>query len=246
MSEQGPRHRREGRTDRIGWTPMTTLGKRVLRAKDYDQAGITPEDYERNVLVDARGPEAKTVATAITEVISLTRPDGSPSVILDVAAGTGLLSRELAAAGYQVVATDLSQRYLDYLTEQAPDITTVQGDMNIGLPIADQSVDGVTILGSNRFITDIPHFIDESKRVLRPGGILVWPIVERDDRLWRKNIGDRKAPTKPDQLAEALLDHGFSASRVVHRQYSKTGHDVPGMFDRSIHFVLGRVPTNTV
>ena len=86
--------------------------------------------------------------------------------VLDVAAGTGDLCRELAAAGYAPVGVDLSAGMLAHARTDAP---LVQGDA-LCLPVPERSVDGAVCGFALRNLVDLPAFFAELARVVRPGG----------------------------------------------------------------------------
>ena len=86
--------------------------------------------------------------------------------VLDVAAGTGDLCRELAAAGYAPVGVDLSAGMLAHARTAAP---LVQGDA-LCLPVPERSVDGAVCGFALRNLVDLPAFFAELARVVRPGG----------------------------------------------------------------------------
>lgn len=64
--------------------------------------------------------------------------------ILDLAAGTGASSAEIARSGARVVACDLSAGMIEVGRNRHPDIEFIQGDA-MDLPFEDQSFDAVTI-----------------------------------------------------------------------------------------------------
>jgi demethylmenaquinone methyltransferase / 2-methoxy-6-polyprenyl-1,4-benzoquinol methylase len=91
-------------------------------------------------------------------------------VAADVACGTGALTRELAALapGATVVGLDFSLEML----RRAGHGRFAAGDA-IQLPLADASVDGVTIAFGLRNLPEPGQGLLEFRRVLRPGGRLV-------------------------------------------------------------------------
>lgn len=104
------------------------------------------------------------------------------SVVLDVAAGTGDLSRELARQGLRPIATDLSYNMLAH----AHDVDDrVQSDA-LTLPFAPASVDGATCGYALRNFTDLAGTLAEVGRVVRPGGRLaILEVAEPRRGLWR-------------------------------------------------------------
>jgi demethylmenaquinone methyltransferase / 2-methoxy-6-polyprenyl-1,4-benzoquinol methylase len=159
------------------------------------------------------------------------------SVVLDVAAGTGDLSRELARQGLRAVATDLSYNMLAH-ARRVPD--RVQADAR-SLPFASASVDGVTCGYALRNFTDLAATLSEVGRVVRPGGrISILEVAEPASGVWRAGfrfwfyrvvpligsiLSDRDAyrylPAStaylpaPDAIADLLRSAGFCA--VNHR-----------------------------
>jgi len=97
-------------------------------------------------------------------VRSLRLPPGSR--VLDLAAGTGDLCRDLAHAGHVPIGADLSWGMLAHARTSAP---LVQADA-LRLPLADGAADGVTCGFALRNFVDLGAFFDELGRVVRPGG----------------------------------------------------------------------------
>ncbi|WP_278260851.1 methyltransferase domain-containing protein [Nocardia sp. AG03] len=102
---------------------------------------------------------------------------GPESEIVDVAAGTGLLSLAAAAKGAKVDAIDLSAPMIEQLTTAAElaghtAITAQVGDGQ-ELPYADASFDAGFSLFGLMFFPDRPRGFAELRRVLRPGATAV-------------------------------------------------------------------------
>ncbi len=90
--------------------------------------------------------------------------------VLDVAAGTGVSTKALAANGAWCVATDFSLGMLSATKD--PALPRVAGDA-LHLPFADDSFDAVTISFGLRNVEDPTAALVEFARVTRPGGRLV-------------------------------------------------------------------------
>lgn len=88
------------------------------------------------------------------------------SRVVDLAAGTGDLCRQLQSRGLRPVGVDLSWGMLAHAATTAP---LVQSDA-LRLPFPDASVEGVTCGFALRNFVDLPAFFAESARVLVPGG----------------------------------------------------------------------------
>src|SRR5262249_14717848 len=122
---------------------------------------------------------------------SLQLPRGA--TVLDIAAGTGDLCRELEHRGLRPLALDLSAGMLANARTDAP---LVQADARY-LPLPDGSVDGVTCGFALRNFVDLDVCLREMGRVLRPGGSLALLEVS--------------APTNPI----LAMGHRFYFGRVV-------------------------------
>ena len=88
------------------------------------------------------------------------------ATVLDLAAGTGDLCRDLQRSGYQPIGLDLSMGMLRHAKTTAQ---LGQADV-LALPIRTGSVDGVTCGFALRNFVDLAAFFTELARVVRPGG----------------------------------------------------------------------------
>ena len=101
------------------------------------------------------------------------------SRVLDIAAGTGKLTRELAARGASVVAAEPSASMREVFAGAVPGAPQV-GATSEALPFADRSFDAVTVAQAFHWF-DAPVALAEIARVLRPGGALGLVWNERDE-----------------------------------------------------------------
>jgi len=112
-----------------------------------------------------------------------------PQDVLETAAGTGVLTREIASRlppHAHIVATDLNQPMLDYAEARQNEdhrITWKQADA-LELPFDDHSFDAVACQFGAMFFPDKEQGYREARRVLKPGGNFffnVWTgIVENE------------------------------------------------------------------
>jgi demethylmenaquinone methyltransferase/2-methoxy-6-polyprenyl-1,4-benzoquinol methylase len=103
-------------------------------------------------------------------------------MVLDVAAGTGDLSRELHRQGLRAVATDLSYNML-HAGKEMPERVQANAAQ---LPFRSASFDGITCGYALRNFTDLRKTFEEMARVLRPGGRLsLLEVAEPTSGLWR-------------------------------------------------------------
>ena len=91
---------------------------------------------------------------------------------LDLAAGTGVSTEELARSGAYAVGVDISLGMLHEGRQARADVPLLAGDA-LALPFPDRSFDAVTISFGLRNIVDTAGALREMARVTRPGGRLV-------------------------------------------------------------------------
>lgn len=111
---------------------------------------------------------------------SLALPEDA--LVLDLACGTGDLSRLARRSGYRVVGADLSAGMLAANGASTP---LVEADGS-RLPFVDGAFDGLVCGYALRNFTDLAATLSECARVLRAGGRLA--VLEVDaptSRLWR-------------------------------------------------------------
>ena len=109
--------------------------------------------------------------------------------VLDLAAGTGKLTRLLVPTGAEVVAVEPVAGMRDRLVASLPDVEVHDGTAE-SLPLADRSVDAVTVAQAFHWF-DAPVALGEIHRVLRDGGhlFLVWNTRDRSHG-WVRRFGD--------------------------------------------------------
>lgn len=109
--------------------------------------------------------------------------------VLDLAAGTGKLTRLLVPSGAEVVAVEPVAAMRDQLERAVPGVDVRHGTAE-DLPLPDASVDAVTAAQAFHWF-DAPVALAEIRRVLRPGGclFLVWNTRDREHD-WVRRFGD--------------------------------------------------------
>ncbi|HYP43770.1 MAG TPA: class I SAM-dependent methyltransferase [Propionibacteriaceae bacterium] len=123
-------------------------------------------------------------------------------VVLDLASGSGPMSRELTRPGRTVIGLDRSAPELAVAADRGPG-PWVRGDL-LALPFADESVSAVTSSMGLVVVTPLGQVLAEISRVLKPGGVLaaiapaLRPLGTRDLRvLTRINTRLRTKPQFP-------------------------------------------------
>ena len=122
---------------------------------------------------------------------------GDGSRVVDLAAGTGKLTRALVGRGFDLVAVEPIDEMRAQLERALPEVAVLSG-LAEELPFADASVDAV-------FVAQAFHWFDPSAaaieihRVLRPGGglALVWNVNHYDEG-WLAGLGPIYARLRAD------------------------------------------------
>lgn len=105
--------------------------------------------------------------------------------VLEVAAGTGLVTPTLARVAEHVTATD----YADAMVEKLQTRVRQSGAANVecrqadiyDLPFDDGSFDAVVAANVLHLVPDLPGALEAMQRMLAPGGILVAPTFCHDE-----------------------------------------------------------------
>ena len=140
------------------------------------------------------------------------------TTVLDLAAGTGKLTRLLVPSGANVIAVEPLPEMRAELERRVPRVATMAGTAE-RIPLSDRYVDGVTVASAfHWFRTD--EALREIHRVLKPGGglALIW------------NAADERGPVQR-QLYEIIGPlRGDTPSRRSRRW--KTVLAESGLFER--------------
>lgn len=132
-------------------------------------------------------------------------------VAVDLAAGTGLLTRVLAGKVPQVVAVEPDSRMRAVLLARSPDVRVVEG-RGEAIPLPDASADGVFVSSAWHWM-DPELVIPEIGRVLRGGGRFgaIWTgrdrqagwVREADWMQWGRADGNQTAPAADEPAARS-------------------------------------------
>jgi ubiquinone/menaquinone biosynthesis C-methylase UbiE len=120
--------------------------------------------------------------------------------VLDLAAGTGKLTRQLVALGASVVAVEPGDAMRELLERVVPEAESLAGSAE-AIPLADASVDAITVGQAYHWFRP-EEALAEMHRVLRPGGAvaLLWNQWDEEDPLQRK-IDELLEPLRPRAAA---------------------------------------------
>jgi ubiquinone/menaquinone biosynthesis C-methylase UbiE len=144
-----------------------------MAATDKAFTGSIPELYEHHLVPLIFEPYARDMALQVCRL--------APRAVLETAAGTGVVTRALAAglpATARLVATDLNEAMLEVARERVPRNRTVewkQADA-LALPFADKTFDVVVCQFGVMFFPDKHQGFGEARRVLKPSGSFVFSV----------------------------------------------------------------------
>jgi SAM-dependent methyltransferase len=186
--------------------------------------GSVPLVYERYLVPLIFQPYADDMGARVTAA--------APRRVLEIAAGTGVLTRVLAEwlpQSSHIVATDLSDAMLQVAQTlgTAQPVTWQQADA-MQLPFPDGSVDAVVCQFGAMFFPDKARAFAEARRVLAPGGRLflnVWDRIETND--FTCVVSEAVARLFPDDPPGFLeqTPHGYHDVAAIRHDLAAGGFD---------------------
>src|SRR5438105_7464268 len=93
---------------------------------------------------------------------------GAGRTVLDLAAGTGKLTRQLLPTGSRVIAVEPSAEMRAVLEASLLEVEALDGTAE-SIPLPDGSVDAITVAQAFHWFK-LPDALEEMRRVLRPAG----------------------------------------------------------------------------
>ncbi|HJV25187.1 MAG TPA: class I SAM-dependent methyltransferase [Aromatoleum sp.] len=159
------------------------------------------------------------------------------SSVLEIAAGTGVVTRTLAAElpeTVAIVATDLNQAMLDHAmavgTRRPVDWRQVDA---MHLPFDDESFDAVVCQFGAMFFPDRSKAFAQARRVLRPGGVFMFSVW---DEIAENEFADvvtsavaAMFPEDPPRFL-ARTPHGYYDRQVIEQDVEQGGFSMPPQF----------------
>ena len=144
--------------------------------------------------------------------------------VCDIGCGPGHVARYLHERGVQVCGVDLSGEMVDRARRLTPAVEFQQGDM-MALDIPDGTWGGIVAFYSLIHIprTDMLHALDELRRVLRPGGVLLLSFHIGDDTLHLDDFWGQKVCVdffffRSAEMADYLRSAGFEIEEIIERE----------------------------
>ena len=184
-----------------------------------------PEAYEKWLAPAVFRPFAVDLARRVA--------DRSPRRVLELAAGTGVLTRELvtAAPSASVTATDFNPAMVDYGRQRVPAAEWRQADA-MALPYGAAEFDLVVCQFGVMFFPDKRLAFTEARRVLTPGGTLLmstWATVDTHDFQAALVAGlERVFPADPPSFMVSV-PHGYSDPEVAAADLRAGGMECVGV-----------------
>eukprot|EP00303_Exanthemachrysis_gayraliae_P001415 CAMPEP_0206014270 /NCGR_PEP_ID=MMETSP1464-20131121/17995_1 /ASSEMBLY_ACC=CAM_ASM_001124 /TAXON_ID=119497 /ORGANISM="Exanthemachrysis gayraliae, Strain RCC1523" /LENGTH=296 /DNA_ID=CAMNT_0053388015 /DNA_START=1 /DNA_END=891 /DNA_ORIENTATION=+ len=173
--------------------------------------------------------------------------------LLDIGCGGGLVTEELARAGYTIVGLDMSEKAVAYARARAEDQGLSTASYEVGdaydlSRFADASFDGVVMSDVLEHLHDLPRAVGGVARVLAPGGVFAFDTINRTVlsyvltialaqealRVVPANTHDWRMYVRPEELSLLLQRTGFEVD-TAHFVGMKPGVDPRRLF-------RGRVP----
>lgn len=162
----------------------------------------------------------------------------SPSRVLEIACGTGAVTRQLASAlpaSSTIVATDLNQAMLDKAASVGTSrpVEWQKADA-MQLPFDDGSFDAVVCQFGAMFFPDKPKAFSEARRVLKPGGVYIVSLWDRiEDNEFADVVTDALATVFPADPPRFMvrIPHGYCDPAAIQRDLAAGGFASPAVID---------------
>ena len=193
-------------------------------------AGTVPELYDRLLVPLIFESYADDLAARVAEF--------ELASVLEVAAGSGVVTRAMAAglpASVAITATDLSQSMVDHAQSLGTSRPVEWRAADVmDLPFDDASFDAVVCQFGVMFFPDRPAAFGEVARVLRPGGVFlfnVWDAIEHNEfaDVVTSAAGDL-FPEDPPMFLDRT-PHGYFDEEVIQADVAAGGFMTPARFE---------------
>jgi SAM-dependent methyltransferase len=177
-------------------------------------AGSIPKLYDTYLVPLIFEPYAADLVSRLRSR-SLTR-------VLEIAAGTGVVTRALASAlpeSISIVATDLNQAMLDHASAAGTNraVEWRQADA-MQLTFRDGTFDAVVCQFGVMFFPDKAKAFSEARRVLRPGGVFIFNVWDRiEENEFADTVTSALEPLFPMDPPRFLArtPHGYHDRRII-------------------------------
>jgi SAM-dependent methyltransferase len=189
-------------------------------------AGSIPEIYQRYLVPLIFEPYAWDLASRVTV--------GAGGRVLEIAAGTGVVTRALAATmtpDVALIATDLNEEMLRQASARgaARDLEWQQADV-MHLPFENRRFDAVVCQFGVMFFPGKVDAFAEVRRVLTPGGVFLFNVWDRLEENEIPHVVTRALesvfPDNPPRFM-ARVPHGYHDRDAIRRDLAAAGFTGP-------------------
>lgn len=154
----------------------------------------------------------------------------SPASLLEIAAGTGVVTKEIASrlrSDARIMATDLNQPMLELAKKSVPDrrITWQQCDA-LALPFETKSFEAVVCQFGAMFFSDHIQAYKEANRVLKPNGRYYFNVWDQiSENCCTLEVEDALAKYFPDDPPKFMsrTPHGYFDKKRIHSELEAAG-----------------------
>lgn len=185
-------------------------------------AGSIPKLYDTHLVPLLFEPYAADLMSRLRSM--------SVSKVLEMAAGTGVVSRALAATfpdDVSIVATDLNQAMLDWAAAAGTQRPIEWRQANaMELPFPDATFDTVICQFGAMFFPDKPKAFSEARRVLKRGGVFLFNVWDRlEDNEFADAVTTAMQSVFPDDPPQFLrrTPYGYHDPAVLARDLAGGG-----------------------
>ena len=158
--------------------------------------------------------------------------------VLEIAAGTGVVTRSLATVlpeSVAIVATDLNQPMLDQAVAIGTSRPVEWQQANaMQLPFPDATFDAVVCQFGVMFFPEKSKAFAEARRVLGPGGVFIFNVWDRiEDNEFADTVTTALASMFPDNPPRfmARTPHGYHDPATIRRDLAAGGFTAPATID---------------
>jgi len=185
--------------------------------------GSVPENYDRYMV--------PLIFEAYAVDLAQRSASLSPSAVLEIAAGSGVVTRALAPKlppGASYTVTDLNQPMLDYAASRQPPDTRIkwrQADA-LALPFENAAFDLVCCQFGAMFFPNRTSGYREARRVLKTGGHFLFSVWDRiEENVFADDVTNALArifPNDPPRFL-ARTPHGYHDTVQIRRELEDAG-----------------------
>ncbi|MFS8978083.1 class I SAM-dependent methyltransferase [Cupriavidus necator] len=201
-----------------------------MQQSDKVFAGAIPDIYESLLVPMIFAPYAADMAARIAAL--------QPRRVLELAAGTGVLTRELARRmppDAAIVATDLNPPMLARAQAVGTERPVVWREADaMALPFDDATFDLVACQFGVMFFPDKGKAFAEARRVLVPGGTLIFNVWDQIEfNAFAREINAALATLFPEAPPQFMVrtPHGYHSQATIEQDLRQGGFSAPPVFE---------------